>query len=142
LYAYLNRYTKRRYFSIWTAAWLFYALWLTLSIRFHPDAPGPLGVMLQQWCIGVAAVFLLWGSAQFLQQKEPQRLYALFIGFLLVWGYVGAFHLKGTLQVFLPTFSLLVGVSFWTAWGYFRESGKRGFMGARLLAACRTWPKI
>jgi hypothetical protein len=48
LYAYLNRYTKRRYFSIWTAAWLFYALWLTLSIRFHPDAPGPLGVMLQQ----------------------------------------------------------------------------------------------
>jgi PAS domain S-box-containing protein len=133
LYAYLNRYTKRRYFSIWTAAWLFYALWLTLSIRFHPDAPGPLGVMLQQWCIGVAAVFLLWGSAQFLQQKEPQRLYALFIGFLLVWGYVGAFHLKGTLQVFLPTFSLLAGASFWTAWGYFRESGKRGFMGARLL---------
>ena len=32
LFYYLNRYTKRRYFTIWTAAWLFYALWLTLGI--------------------------------------------------------------------------------------------------------------
>lgn len=134
LYAYLNRYTKRTYFSVWTTAWLFYALWLTLSIRFHPDEPGPLGVMLQQWCIGAAAVFLLWGSAQFLKQKEPQRLYALFIGFLLAWGYVGAFHLEGGLQVFLPTFSLLAGASFWTAWCYFRQRREKQFVGARLLS--------
>ena len=32
LFYYLNRYTQRRYFTIWTAAWLFYALWLTLGI--------------------------------------------------------------------------------------------------------------
>lgn len=134
LYAYLNRYTQRKYFSVWTTAWLFYALWLTLSIRFHPDAPGPLGVMLQQWCIGAAAVFLLWGSALFLKQKEPQRLYALFIGFLLAWGYVGAFHLEGSLQVFLPTFSLLAGASFWTACCYFRQRLERQFVGARLLS--------
>src|ERR1700691_3219685 len=31
LFCYLNRYTKRRYFTMWTAAWLFYALWMTLS---------------------------------------------------------------------------------------------------------------
>ena len=31
LFYYLNRYTKREYFTVWTAAWLFYALWLTLS---------------------------------------------------------------------------------------------------------------
>src|SRR5580692_1923658 len=32
LFFYLNRFTKRQYFTVWTAAWLFYALWLTLSV--------------------------------------------------------------------------------------------------------------
>ena len=32
LFYYLNRYTKRYYFTIWTAAWLFYALWLTIGL--------------------------------------------------------------------------------------------------------------
>src|SRR5260370_40804239 len=31
LFYYLNRYPKRRYFTIWTVAWLFYALWITLA---------------------------------------------------------------------------------------------------------------
>lgn len=134
LYSYLNRYTRRRYFTVWTAAWLFYALWLTLAVRFHPTAPGPLGVMLQQWCIGAAAVCLLWGSALFLGQREPQRLYGLFCGFLLVWGYVGAFHLGGGLQVSLPTFGILAGASFWTAWGYVRLRRRQAYVGASLLA--------
>ncbi len=86
VYAFLNRYTRRSYFTVWTAAWLFYALWLTLGIRFLPGSPGPMGEMLQQWCIGAAAVFLLWGSALFLEQREPQRLYGLFLAFLAAWG--------------------------------------------------------
>ena len=32
VFVYLNRYTKRRYFTVWTAAWMFYVLWLTLSL--------------------------------------------------------------------------------------------------------------
>ena len=39
LFYYLNRYTKRDYFTIWTAAWLFYALWLTLC--WQGDNLGP-----------------------------------------------------------------------------------------------------
>ena len=31
VFSYLNYYTRRRYFSIWTVAWLFYALYLTIS---------------------------------------------------------------------------------------------------------------
>ena len=33
LFYYLNHYTKREYFTVWTAAWLFYALWLTSSLN-------------------------------------------------------------------------------------------------------------
>ena len=134
LCSYLNRFTRKRYFTIWTTAWLFYSLWLMLGIRFHPDVPGAFGAMLQQWCIGASAVFLLWGSALFLKLREPQRLYAMFLGFLVVWGYVGAYHLGGGLRLFVPSFGLLAGASFWTAWGYVRLWRSRAYMGASLLA--------
>ena len=40
LFYYLNRYTKRDYFTVWTAAWLFYALWLTLGLKFEDIVAG------------------------------------------------------------------------------------------------------
>src|SRR5450756_1960703 len=50
LFFYLNRYTRRPYFNIWTAAWLFYALWLTLSLNLHNDPETSLTLMFKQWC--------------------------------------------------------------------------------------------
>ncbi|HEY6169154.1 MAG TPA: hypothetical protein VI454_14015, partial [Verrucomicrobiae bacterium] len=48
LFFYLNLYTRRRYFSLWTAAWLFYSLWLTLCISMGGDETSPLLTMLKQ----------------------------------------------------------------------------------------------
>ena len=39
LFYYLNRYTRREYFTVWTAAWLFYALWLTLCLNLQGGGP-------------------------------------------------------------------------------------------------------
>ena len=66
LFYYLNRYTKREYFTVWTAAWLFYALWLTLSLQMKDTPPGSILFMIKQWCVAISAVFLLWGSLRFL----------------------------------------------------------------------------
>src|SRR5262245_51244131 len=66
LFYYLNRYTKRMYFTIWTAAWLFYALWLTLGLSAPNPDPASLEMIIRQSCVGVSAVFLLWGSLSFL----------------------------------------------------------------------------
>src|SRR6266571_4612772 len=60
LFYYLNRYTKRSYFTIWTAAWLFYALWLTLGITTNPSPESFLQIV-RQWCVGISAIFSLWG---------------------------------------------------------------------------------
>ena len=49
LFVYLNQYTKRQYFTVWTAAWLFYALWLTLGLRLPHVVPGNIIFMLQQF---------------------------------------------------------------------------------------------
>src|SRR5580698_7460430 len=66
LFFYLNRYTRREYFTIWTAAWLFYALWLTLSLRMGNPATNSTMFAVKQCCVSISAVFLLWGSLRFL----------------------------------------------------------------------------
>src|SRR5512141_1104866 len=73
LFYYLNRYTKRTYFTIWTAAWLFYALWLTLGLSSQTPSPHSFLLVLRQWCVGISAIFLLWGSLEFLGIRARQR---------------------------------------------------------------------
>src|SRR5579862_643392 len=90
LFHYLNRYTGRRYFSIWTVGWIFYAGWLGLGL-WGGDGE-PMNEMLRHWCIGVSAALLFWGSSQFLKLPSQPRLFYLFMGFLLVWSYIGAYH--------------------------------------------------
>src|SRR5258706_6360517 len=75
LFYYLNRHTKRRYFTIWTVAWLFYALWITLTFGTQGENSTPAMLMAQQWCVGVAAGFLLLGSLKFFcQNMRPRAL--------------------------------------------------------------------
>src|SRR6185503_20688244 len=66
LFYYLNRYTKRDYFTIWTAAWLFYALWLSLSFNGTIAPPGSTLFDLRVCCVSISAAFLMWGSLRFL----------------------------------------------------------------------------
>src|ERR1035441_2381626 len=62
LFYYLNHYTKRDYFTVWTVAWLFYALWLTLGLKFDAVDPESIVFKLKQCCVSISAVHLLWGS--------------------------------------------------------------------------------
>ncbi len=134
VFTYLNRYTKRKYFTIWTVAWLFYAVWLTLNFDFLRLPDSPLMLMFAQWSLGIAAVFLLWGSARFLGQNVPQRLMGLFLAFLLTWSYIGAYHLENHFAIQVPIFGLIGLASALTANCFFQYRRKRKFMGASLLA--------
>jgi signal transduction histidine kinase/CheY-like chemotaxis protein len=134
LFAYLNRYTRRRYFTIWTAAWLFYALWLTLCISLQDAPASPLLLMLKQWCIGAAAVFLLWGSSRFLRLRGRQRLFGLFLGFLGVWSYLSAFEVSDPLWMQLPVFELIGWASVLAGSCFWRVRRRRPYLGAGLLA--------
>ena len=133
LFYYLNRYTKRRYFTIWTAAWLFYALWITLSFGMDGDSSRPFMIMCQQWCVGVAAVFLLWGSLDFLGEKVRQSSLAWFMVFLLVWSYIGSYHLSKP-EMELPAFWLIAVASVITAASFFKYRRHHPYIGATLLS--------
>lgn len=134
LFFYLNHYTKRRYFTIWAAGWLFYALWLTLNFSLGYSNEAPWLMMLKQWCVSAVALFLFWGSARFLGQRVRQVSFALFATFLLVWSWYGAYHLEDPLQVRLPIFGLIAIASLRVSFCFYVHRRRRQHIGAGLLA--------
>ena len=144
LFCYLNYYTKREYFTVWTAAWLFYALWLTLGFNGQDVAvenADSILFKLKQCCVAISAVFLLWGSLRFLGIPVPQRLFGLFMLFLLVWTFVGP-HMLSTalapkvrmLEMQVPVFMLLGLGSVFAGVCFFRLRKKMPFVGAGMLS--------
>ncbi len=132
LFFYLNWYTGRKYFRIWTLGWMFYAVWLAIGPGLMNTSP--LLVMLKHWCVGVSAALLFWGSIQFLKLPSRPLLFCLFIGFLLVWSYVGAYHLSDPLQIRAPIFGVIGLASLVTAFSFYRLRKHRQYLGAGLLS--------
>ncbi len=144
LFCYLNYYTKREYFTVWTAAWLFYALWLTLGFNGQDTAvenADSILFKLKQCCVAISAVFLLWGSLRFLSIPVPQRLFGLFMLFLLVWTFIGPQMLSSALapkirllEMQVPVFMLLGLGSVFAGVCFFRLRKKMPFVGAGMLS--------
>jgi signal transduction histidine kinase/ActR/RegA family two-component response regulator len=134
LFFYLNRYTRREYFTIWTAAWLFYALWLTLSLRLGNPAAGSVIFIMKQCCVSISAVFLLWGSVRFLGLPVQQRLLGWFMLFLVVWTCVSPQVMTGALPNQLPVFILLGLSSVFAGVCFYRLRKQRAFVGAGMLS--------
>lgn len=134
LFAYLNQYTQRRYFSLWTIAWLFYALWLTASINLLDSPESQLGQMLTQSCIGVCALFLVWGNVTILRQDFPQRNILGVIVIVLLWSYIGMYQLHDPFWLKLPLFLLLGMASAFTSYLFFVRRRQRRYIGASILS--------
>lgn len=62
LFLSLNLYSKRHYFNIWGAAWLFYGLWLALSLVDSGSGSSWMQV-LEHWSVGTAGLFFFWGTS-------------------------------------------------------------------------------
>ncbi len=133
LFYYLNRYTGRGYFSIWTLGWVFYACWLGFTQGAQHGFAQPFIIMVKHWCVGASAALLFWGSAQFLKLPARPSLFFLFIGFLMVWSYVGAYHLKQPLWVEMPIFGTIGLASLVTGFSFYKLRKHREFVGAGLL---------
>ncbi|HKW28310.1 MAG TPA: ATP-binding protein [Verrucomicrobiae bacterium] len=134
LFYYLNRYTRREYFAIWTTAWLFYALWLTLGLTMHDVVSNNVIFMLRQCCVAISAVFLLWGSARFLSLPVRQTLLGLFMLFLLAWTVVSPELLSSQFQIQLPVFVLIGLSSVFAGVCFYRVRKRMPFVGAGMLS--------
>lgn len=133
LFQYLNRYTRRRYFSIWTAGWLFYALFLTIRGSSERFQAIPMVLFLENCCIATAAMLMFWGSFTFMELKTRQRLIGTAIVFVSVWSYFAAFQFPNELWIQIPAFALLGSASLFTALAFFRQTQQARFLGTGLL---------
>jgi len=133
LFYYLNRYTKRDYFSIWTVAWLFYSLWLTLSLQLPSTEFTHIEAIFKQSCVVMSAAFLLWGTLRFVNLPVPQNLFVWFILFLLAWTFAVPHYVSNALQVQMPVFVLLGSGSIFSSVCFYRLRFRMPFVGAGML---------
>jgi signal transduction histidine kinase/CheY-like chemotaxis protein len=134
LFAYLNRYTRRDYFSIWTAAWLSYALWLTLGLTWDDPTPGSWSMVVRQCCVAISAAFLLWGTLSFVGIKVRQTLFGLFMLFLVLWTAFMPEIATNPLQIQLPVFILLGSGSAFAGVCFYRLRRRLPYVGAGMLS--------
>ena len=134
LFYYLNRYTKREYFTIWTAAWLSYALWLTIGLTWPAEEPTSIISMIKQCCVAISAAFMLWGTLRFVDIPVRQTLFGLFMAFLIAWTLVMPQVATSALQIQLPVFILLGSGSAFAGVCFYRVRRRLPYVGAGMLA--------
>ncbi|MGC8743708.1 MAG: ATP-binding protein [Verrucomicrobiia bacterium] len=134
IFFYLNYYTRRRYFTIWAAGWLFYSIWIILSYYVQEWGENELMLMLRLWCISATASLFFWGSARFLGHHLNQRLVGLFVLFLITWSYFGAYYLDNYWQVRIPIYLLICLASLRISWCFLAYRRHHPYIGAGLLS--------
>ena len=114
---------------------------LTLMMKFPKIPPEVAGFKLEECCVGISSVFLLWGSLRFLRMQVRQRLFGLFMLFMIVWTFTSQYAISGDLdadlrrlEMQLPVFILLGACSVFAAVCFFRLRKRMPFVGAGMLA--------
>jgi signal transduction histidine kinase len=134
LFFYLSRYSRRDYFTLWSGAWLFYALWLSLSLRLGDPGVGSIIFTVKQCLLSTSAVLLLWGSLRFLGLAVEQRLVVGFMAFLAVWIFVSTQVMLSVLLVEVPVFVVLGLGSPFAGLCYLRLRRQKALVGAGMLS--------
>ena len=133
VFACLNHYTKRGHFSLWTVGWVFYAVWLGVSIGMDESADMPSVIMAQRACIGISALFMFWGCLELKQNSRPHSELWAGVALMFVWSYVAAYEVCDPFWISVPVFGLLAAASVSIGWLYRPLSHQ--YRGARLLVA-------
>ena len=121
LFAYLNRHRRQPYFSLWTAAWTFYSVYLAALIGLSETPDAPFLVMALRACIGISALFMFWGSFELAGCGRNQRELGCAIVMMVIWSYIAAYEVREALWITLPVFGLLAGAGVYTGTVYVRR---------------------
>lgn len=138
LFIYMNRTSRKPHFSLWTVAWMFYAVYLAASIGLEQSPDSSFLVMVQRASIGVGALFMFWGSFQLTGQPRDARELKMASLMMVVWSCVAAYVVRDRLWITVPVFVLLAGAGAYTGALYLlRRKRYRG--GSVLGAGFMSW---
>lgn len=132
LFYYLNRHTRKQYFSLWTVAWMLYSVYLAAAIGLQEHPGVPWLVMARRTCIGMAALFMFWGSFQLANNPRPWRELKLGCVMIGIWSAIAAFMVRDAFWITMPVFALLAGAGVYTSASYFRK--RKQYRGATIMA--------
>ncbi len=133
LFAYLNRYTHRHYFALWTVAWLFYTIWLTTTLLYLSIKNTAPWEWIRPASIGISAIYLFMGSLHFSGNQRGKKELRLMVCFVAAWSYVAQHYLKGFIWFSLPLFLILSLASFFTAGYFFQKRLNHRYIGVSML---------
>lgn len=131
LFFYLNLFTKRMYFRLWTAGWLFYAVYLAASIGLQESPDVPWLVMVRRACIGISALFIFWGGFELTGAGRTRTELGGGIILMLVWSYMAAYRVKHEFWITMPVFALLCLGGLYSGISYLRH--RRRYHGSTVL---------
>ncbi len=131
LFSYLNLSTQRVYFRLWTAAWLFYAVYLAASLGLEESPHTPWLVMARRACMGISALFMFWGGFELVNLRRTRLELGGCIVLILVWSYFAAYRVQDEFWITLPVCVLLCMGGLYTGVNYMRL--RRRYHGATVL---------
>ncbi len=133
LFAYLNRYTQRSYFTLWMGAWGFYAVWIIGWLYFIQTTDKEHLEWLKLLALAGCAFFLFCGTVRFLGETRGKRELALLLLLILFGNYLARdlSVIRYWLSVFF--FCFLALTSWCTAACYFRRRIQEKYIGAWLM---------
>ncbi len=131
VFAYLNRYTKRAYFNLWTISWMFYGLWLVACIGLEESPDLPILIMTRRACIGISALCMFWGSFELTNYARKRRELGFGVVLICLWSYIAAYKVRDHIWITLPVFILLASSSVFT--GLLHLKYRKRYRGANLL---------
>ncbi|NQU11848.1 response regulator [bacterium] len=138
LFLYLGRQTRKPYFLLWTAGWVFYSVYLAAAIGLQETPETPALLMARRACIGISALFMFWGSFQLTDARRTSPELALAVLLILTWSYIGAYHISERLWVTAAVFLLLASSGFYTGILYWRWR-RRSYGAAVLSVGFMIW---
>ncbi|MDD2710011.1 MAG: response regulator [Verrucomicrobiae bacterium] len=133
IFTYLNRFIQRHYFSLWTAGWVSYGLWLTSTIILLGVSNPAEWEWIKLLCMGAAALFMVWGTLHFGGISRGQWMAVLALFASILWSVLARRQFTETVWISLPLYWVLSLASFLASGYFFQKRFHTRFSGASVL---------
>ncbi len=107
VFYYVNRQVKRQYLTLWTMAWLFYALHLLAAIGLQTIPGAWLLILARRICIGISGLFMFWGSFHLDSKPRSRRELGLAIALVLTCCCVASYAVRDSYWLTILVFGFL-----------------------------------
>ena len=117
VFAYLNLHTRQACFRFWAIAWLWFSMYVAASMGLEQRPDLALFVALGRACVGISALFTLWGALHVAGRMQRSRDEELALGSIVifVWSFSAPHIVSNRFWSDFPAFLLLALASAYVA---------------------------